>query len=105
MIDFDDFKKMVLKTGTIQSVEKHPKADRLYVVQVNVGNEIVQVVSGLVEHFSIEELLGKSVVVVTNLQPANLRGVASNGMILAAQDSETMTLVSGGHVADGTIIS
>ncbi|WP_159650020.1 methionine--tRNA ligase [Erysipelothrix aquatica] len=104
-ITIDEFKKMVLKTGTIVDVEKHPKADKLYVVQVDLGSKTVQVVSGLVEHFTKDELMGKQVVVVTNLKPVSLRGVQSNGMILAAKDAEGMDLVSGGTVVNGTQIS
>ncbi|QIK85206.1 methionine--tRNA ligase [Erysipelothrix sp. HDW6B] len=104
-ITIDEFKKMILKTGTIVDVEKHPKADKLYVVQVDLGSKTVQVVSGLVEHFTKDELMGKQVVVVTNLKPVSLRGVQSNGMILAAKDAEGMDLVSGGTVANGTQIS
>lgn len=104
-ITFDEFQKMVLKTGTIVSVEKHPKADKLYVIQVDLGNKIVQVVSGLVENFTIEELQGRKVVVVENLKPAKLRGIESNGMILAAEDENGLDLVSGGNVMNGTRIS
>ncbi len=104
-ITFDEFQKMVLKTGTIVSVEKHPKADKLYVIQVDLGNKIVQVVSGLVENFTIEELQGRQVVVVENLKPAKLRGIESNGMILAAEDENGLDLVSGGNVMNGTRIS
>ncbi|QIK56573.1 methionine--tRNA ligase [Erysipelothrix sp. HDW6A] len=104
-ITFDEFQKMVLKTGTIVSVEKHPKADKLYVIQVDLGTKTVQVVSGLVENFTIEELQGRKVVVVENLKPAKLRGIESNGMILAAEDENGLDLVSGGNVMNGTRIS
>lgn len=104
-ITIDEFKKMILKTGTIVDVEKHPKADKLYVVQVDLGSKKVQVVSGLVEHFSVDDLMGRKVVVVENLKPVSLRGVMSHGMILATKDAEGMDLVSGGAVSNGTQIS
>lgn len=104
-ISFEDFKKMDLQTGTIIEVEKHPKADKLYILQVDLGKDTVQIVSGLVDSFSIEELQNKKVVVVANLKPAVLRGVESQGMILAAEDNGKLTLVNAGDVTDGSKIS
>lgn len=104
-ITLDDFKKVVLKTGTIVKVELHKKADRLFVLQVDLGSKTVQIVSSLVGSFTQDELLGKKIVVVTNLKPHNFRGKMSEGMLLAAEDDNGMTLVTGGDVANGTIIS
>lgn len=94
MISFEDFQSMNMLAGKIIEVEKHHNADKLYVCQVDLGDEIVQVVSGLVDHFTEKELLGQKVVVVRNLQPAKLRGVESHGMILAAKDREGLKLVT-----------
>lgn len=75
-----------LKVGKIIEIERHPEADRLYVEKIDMGEGVVkQIVSGLVSWYSEEELLGKSVVVVDNLKPAKLRGVKSEGMVLAAE--------------------
>ena len=70
----------------ITAVERHPKADKLYIESVDLGTEKRQIVSGLVGHYTPEELAGRSVIMVTNLKPARLRGVESQGMLLAAQD-------------------
>lgn len=104
-ISIEQFKETEMRTGTIIDVNKHPKADKLYLVKVDLGSHVVQVVSGLVDYFTVEELVGKKVIVVVNLKPANLRGVVSEGMILAAKDKNTMTLVSAGDVENGTLIS
>ena len=93
-ITIDDFGKVELKVGTIVQCEKHPKADRLLVEQVDMGDENRQIVSGIAGTYKPEELIGKQVVVVTNLKPVKLRGVDSNGMILCAADKEGLSVVS-----------
>ncbi len=76
------------------SVEKHPKADRLLVLQLKVGEEQRQVVSGIAEHYDVDELVGEKVILVANLKPVKLRGVESNGMILAATSGKDLKLVT-----------
>ena len=93
-IDVDDFEKVELKVGTIVSCEKHPKADRLLVEQIDLGDETRQIVSGIAKYYQPEDLVGKQVVVVTNLKPVKLRGVESNGMILCAADKKHLSIVS-----------
>lgn len=91
----EGFDKLALKVGKIIEVEKHPKADKLYIEKIDLGNgERRQIVSGLVPYFSQEELLGKKVVIAYNLKPAKLRGVVSEGMLLAADQNETVELLS-----------
>ena len=68
--------------------ENHPDADKLLVFQVDFGNEKRQIVSGIKKHYKAEDLIGKTVIAVTNLEPVKLRGVESNGMILSAEDEE-----------------
>ncbi len=85
-ISFDDFQKLDLRTATIESVEDHPNADKLYILQIDVGGEIKQSCAGLKEHFSQDQLEGRKVVVVNNLEPAELRGEKSECMILAVDD-------------------
>jgi methionyl-tRNA synthetase len=78
-----------LRVGKILSVERHPQAEKLYVETIDLGEEEPRtIVSGLVPHYSEEELLGKSVIVVSNLKPAKLRGVKSQGMLLAAEGED-----------------
>ncbi len=83
-ITIDDFDKVELKVGEILSCKKHPKADRLLISQVKIGEETRQIVSGVASCHTPEEMTGKHVVVVTNLKPAKLRGERSEGMILFA---------------------
>lgn len=82
-ITIDDFAKIELVVGEIKKCEKHPKADRLLVSQIDIGGEVRQIVSGIADSYSPEEMPGKKVIVVKNLKPAKLRGVESQGMILA----------------------
>ncbi|WP_294562949.1 methionine--tRNA ligase [uncultured Traorella sp.] len=94
-ITFDDFSKLELKVGEVLSCEKHPKADRLLVSQIDCGNgDVRQIVSGIADHFTPEDMKGKKVIVVTNLKPAKLRGVESQGMILVGEtaDNEKLAL-------------
>lgn len=93
-ITIDDFSKVQMKAGKVLSCEKHPKADKLLVFQVDFGAETRQIVSGLAQVYKPEELIGKRVIAVTNLAPVKLRGVESNGMLLTAGDGETITLLS-----------
>lgn len=88
LISIDDFDKIKLKVGEIINCENHPKADKLLVLTVKIGEETRQVVSGIKQWYSAEQLINKKVVVITNLKPVKLRGIESKGMILAAEDNE-----------------
>lgn len=94
LITIEDFDKLEMKIGDIISVENHPNADKLLVIRLKIGEEERQVVSGISKYYEKEELLGKQVVVVCNLKPAILRGIKSEGMILAAEKGKKLTLVS-----------
>lgn len=85
-IQFDDFGKIDLRTGTITAAQKVPKADKLLQLEVDLGFEKRTILSGIAMHFQPEEILGKQVVVVANLAPRKMRGIDSNGMILMAED-------------------
>ncbi len=87
------FDKLQLRVAKIIKVERHPQAEKLYIEQIELGDEQRQIVSGLVPYYTEEELLGKKVVVVTNLHPAKLRGIESNGMLLAAQEGDVVGLL------------
>ncbi|MEG0527546.1 MAG: methionine--tRNA ligase [Longicatena sp.] len=93
-ITIEDFTKVELKVGTILSAEKHPKADRLLVEKIDLGDEVRQIVSGIAGTFTADEVIGKKVIVVTNLKPVNLRGVESQGMILCASTKEDLDIVT-----------
>lgn len=87
-IQFDDFAKIDLRTGTIVSAEKVEKADKLLKLSIDLGSEVRTIVSGIAQHFKPEELSGQQVVVVANLAPRKMRGIESNGMILMASDEK-----------------
>lgn len=106
-LDFDTFMKVELRVGKIVSVEDHPNADRLYVVHLDDGSEEGRVIcAGIKAFYSAEELNGKSVVFVANLQPRPLRGVVSQGMMLAADDgNDTVKLVTiDGDISTGSLV-
>ena len=101
-IEFEDFLKVEMKTGTIIKVEEHPNADKLFVVTIEDGPGSTRTVcAGLKEVYSAEELVGKSVVFVANLKPRKLRGIMSEGMMLAAEDeSGNVTLLTTDRAID-----
>jgi methionyl-tRNA synthetase len=87
-ISFEEFGDMDLRVGQVEKVEEHPNADKLYKVQVDVGETTLQTCAGLKNHYSKEELEGRKVVVLANLEPAELRGEVSECMMLAAEDDK-----------------
>ena len=104
-ITIDDFSKIQLKVGKVIKCEKHPNADKLLVSQIDVGEETPrQIVSGIADVYSPEEFIGKKVIVVTNLKPAKLRGVESQGMVLAGGDKKVLGVVDAGELPVGTTI-
>lgn len=103
-ITFDDFMKTEMRVGLVEKCEKHPKADKLLVSQINIGDEVRQIVSGIADKVKPEEMVGKKVIVVTNLKTAMLRGVESQGMILAGEDGKMLEVVSIDKLPAGTII-
>jgi len=94
MINIEEFRKLELRVGVVKSAEVHPKADRLLVLKVDLGTEERQIVAGIRAHYQPEELVGRQVVVVANLEPAVLRGVESQGMVLAASDEGRVVVLS-----------
>jgi methionine--tRNA ligase beta chain len=93
MASYEDFQKLDIKVAEIESVTPHPKADRLYVLGIKVGEVRKQIVAGIRAHYTEDELKGKKIVVIDNLEPAVIRGMESQGMLLAASDATTLTLV------------
>ena len=85
-IQFDDFAKIDLRVGTIKTAERIPKADKLLKLEVDMGEEVRTICSGIAQHFTPEEIIGKQVTVVANLAPRKMRGIESNGMILMSED-------------------
>lgn len=95
-ISFKDFKKMDIRVGTIKSVKDHPDADKLYLILVDFGKEETdrQIVAGIKEWYKKEELVGKKIIVFLNLEPKVLRGIESNGMLLAAEHGDKGVLLT-----------
>ncbi|MBR3693836.1 MAG: methionine--tRNA ligase subunit beta, partial [Erysipelotrichales bacterium] len=95
-IVYDDFAKLDIRVATVLSCEKHPKADKLLVFQLDFGYEKRQIVSGIAKFYKPEELVGKQVCAIVNLAPRMLRGVESQGMILssATEDDSELSIVS-----------
>ena len=94
MLSFEEFKKMEMAVGTIKEVKNHPNADKLYLLKVSFGNEERQLVAGIKPYYSQEELISKQIVVIKNLEPAVIRGVKSEGMLLAAEDKDGISLLT-----------
>lgn len=88
MITLEEFQKIELRVATIVSAERVPGTDKLLKLQVDLGGEQRQLVAGIAKHYAPEELVGQQIVVVTNLQPAVIRGVESKGMLLAASTDD-----------------
>lgn len=103
-ITIDDFSKIELVVGTIEKCEKHPNADKLLVSQVNIGKETRQIVSGVAQYFTPEEMIGKKVIVVTNLKSHDFRGVESQGMLLAGNKKKVLEFVTVDKLPNGTKI-
>jgi len=106
MINFQQFKSMDIRIARVKDVRDHPNADKLYIVTVDTGEGDKTVVAGIKNFYDKESLLNKQVVLLNNLEPAEIRGVASNGMILATKDGEKMSLlVPEKEVKDGSPVS
>jgi methionyl-tRNA synthetase len=94
MATFDDFSKLELRVGRILEANDHPNADRLYVLKVDLGEKQIQLVAGIKNSYTREELIGKSAIIVANLEPKVLRGVESNGMLLAAHSEDKIIILT-----------
>jgi len=94
MVSFDEFKRIDLRVGEVISVEHVPNADKLYALQVDIGGRQIQLVAGLRQIYREGDLKGKRIIVVTNLDPVTLRGVKSEGMLLAAVDGKDVSLLT-----------
>jgi len=93
MITIEQFQQVELRVGTVKEAAPHPNADRLLVLKVDLGTEERQIVAGIRAHYEPATLVGTQVVVVANLAPATLRGVESQGMLLAASGDGRLAVV------------
>jgi methionyl-tRNA synthetase len=93
-VSYEDFRKLDLRVGSVLAAERHPEADKLLRLEIDLGEEAPrQIISGLAGHFTPESLVGKQVVVVANLTPRTLRGLESRGMVLTADSPEGLRLL------------
>jgi methionyl-tRNA synthetase len=105
MATYEDFKKLEFKVARIKEVTEHPNADRLYVLQVEVGDKTKQIVAGIRNSYKKEDLIGREVILVDNLDPAVLRGVESHVMLLAASDEKGHSVITPDRdVTPGSIV-
>ncbi|MBF0595402.1 MAG: methionine--tRNA ligase subunit beta [Candidatus Omnitrophica bacterium] len=94
LVSIDDFKKFRIVVALIKEAALHPNADKLFVLKVDIGSEVRQVVAGIRKSYTPEQLVGKRVALIANLQPAVIRGVESQGMVLAASDDIGISVLS-----------
>jgi methionine--tRNA ligase beta chain len=104
-ISYEDFAKLDIKIGTIKQAEPHPNADKLIILKIDEGkDELRQLVAGIKESYNPEEIIGKQIVFLANLEPKELRGEISNGMILAADDNKPVLLIPEKEVSNGSSV-
>jgi len=107
-IAFDDFCKIRMRVGKIVEADDHPNADKLVVLQVDLGDERRQLCAGLKGYYTPEQLVGRNIVMVTNLAPRMMRGTESQGMLLAAvtkDQSQVVLLTTAEDIPPGTAVS
>jgi methionine--tRNA ligase beta chain len=105
MINFEDFKKIDLRVAKILKAEKVEGTDKLLKIEVDVGEEKRQIVSGIAESYLPEEIVGKNIVIAYNLEPKKIFGLESQGMLLAADEEELSLLIPDKDIRPGTKIS
>ena len=93
-ISIDEFRKIDLKVATVKAAEAHPNADKLLVLQIDIGGEQRQICAGIRNSYAPEELVGKQIIVVANLETVKLRGMESQGMLLAASDGDRVIIMT-----------
>jgi methionyl-tRNA synthetase len=94
LISFDQFSKIDLRVAEVIEAEKIPKTDKLLKLQIKIGQETRQIVAGIAEHYEIDQIIGKQIIVVANLEPTKIRNEISKGMLLAAKDDGKLTLLT-----------
>jgi len=93
MISIDEFAKLDIRVARVLEVRPHPNADKLLLLQIDVGDQQKQIVAGIKGHYEPEQLVGRQIVVINNLEPAMLRGEESNGMLLAASSGDDVIVL------------
>jgi methionyl-tRNA synthetase len=93
-VSYETFAKLELRVAKVLEARAHPNADKLLLLQVDVGDQQKQIIAGIRQHYTPEQLVGRLIVVVNNLEPAMLRGETSNGMLLAATSGDRVILLT-----------
>ncbi len=93
LVSYEEFKKLDIRVALIENIEKVPKADKLYKLSIDLGNEKRTLVAGLAEYYKPDDLKGKKIIVLTNLEPRKLKGILSEGMLLAAVDGDNVSIL------------
>jgi methionyl-tRNA synthetase len=105
MVTYEDFKKLEFIVAQIKEVSDHPNADRLYVLKIDNGKEVKQIVAGIRSSYTKEELVGRKIILLNNLEPAVIRGQESQGMLLAATgETGPIILLPEKDVSVGSIV-
>jgi methionine--tRNA ligase beta chain len=107
-LTFDEFLKVKLRVAKVLEAEEHPNADKLLVLKVDLGDEQRQIVAGLKQHYAPSDLVGRNLVVVANLAPRKMRGLESQGMLLAActeNESQVVVISPADDVPPGTAVT
>jgi len=107
-VSFNDFVKLDMRVATVTACTVHPRADKLLILQIDLGTEKRQICAGLRQYYQPEQLVGRQIIVVANLEPRTMRGEVSDGMLLAATDAATGRVVVLGlpePVAPGSRVS
>jgi len=93
MISFEDFKKLEIITARVEEVRDHPDASKLLILKIDTGETKKEIVAGIKNYYSKEDLVGKNIVIINNLEPAVIRGIESSAMLLAAQDENGISVI------------
>jgi methionyl-tRNA synthetase len=107
-ITFDEFLKVKMRVGKVVEASDHPNADKLVVMKVDIGDEQRQIVAGLKGYYTPDQLVGRNLIIVTNLAPRKMRGVESQGMLLAASTpdhGQVVTLTTSEDIPPGSAVS
>ncbi len=94
MLTLEEFRKMELRVARVVNVEDHPQADRLYILTVDDGSTQKKIVAGIKPYYTKESLQNRLFILVNNMEPATIRGVQSEGMLLAAKDGQTLSILT-----------
>jgi methionyl-tRNA synthetase len=94
IVSIREFKRLDIRTGTVKEIEKIPGSDKLFKLQVDMGDHTRQIITGLVEYYKADEIKGKVICVICNLKPAKIFGNESNGMLLTAEKDEKLALLT-----------